>query len=61
MNRFDYIARLKEPSTWAAFAVLGAFFGPQFSDPGLQQSIVAGGVALGGVLGMLLGEKPKDK
>lgn len=59
MNRFDYAARLKEPSTWAAFAILGAFFGPQFADPGVQQGIVTMGVSLSAVLAALIGEKRK--
>lgn len=59
MNRFDYAARLREPSTWAAFAVLASFWGGQFADPGLQNTIVTVGVSLGGILGMLIGEKGK--
>lgn len=57
MNRYGYAARLREPSTWAAFAVLASFFGGQFADPGVQQGIVAVGVSVGGILGMFLGEK----
>lgn len=57
MNRFDYAARLKEPSTWAAFAVLAAFFGPQYADPGIQQGIVTVGVSLSAMLAAFIGEK----
>lgn len=57
VNRFDYVAKAKEPSTWAALAVLAAFFGPQYADGGFQQTLIQGGVALGGLLGILLGEK----
>ena len=57
MNRCDYIAKLKEPSTWAAFAVLGAFFGPQYADPGFQQTMVQTGVGVSAMLGVLLGER----
>lgn len=59
MNRFDYATRLKEPSTWAAFAILAAFFGPQYADPGMQQGIITVGVSLSAVLAALLGEKRK--
>lgn len=57
MNRFDYVARLQEPSTWAAFAVLASFFGGQFAGDGMQQTIVTVGVSLGGILGMVMREK----
>lgn len=57
MNKYDYMARLREPSTWAALAILGAFFGPQYADPGFQSQIVAGGVAFSGVLAGLIPEK----
>ena len=57
MNRYDYLAKFREPSTWAAFAVLASFFGPQFADPGTQQGFVTAGVAVSGVLGILLGER----
>lgn len=60
MNRWSYAARLREPSTWAAFAVLASFFGGHFADPGIQQGIVTTGVTLGGILGMFLGEKNRD-
>lgn len=59
MNRWDYLARLREPSTWAGFAVLLSFFGPHFADAGTQQAVVAGGVAVSGVLSALMGEKAK--
>ncbi len=60
MNRWEYLARLKEPSTWAAFAVLGAFFGPQYADPGFQQGVVTAGVGIAGLLGAILGEQKRD-
>jgi hypothetical protein len=56
MNRLDYLARLKEPSTWAAFAVLGAFFGPQYADPGTQHAVVTAGVSLSAILAAVMGE-----
>lgn len=59
MNRWDYLARLREPSTWAAFAVLASFWGEQFADPGMQQGIVTLGVSLGGILGMVMGERKR--
>lgn len=60
MNRYDYLARLREPSTWAAFAVLGAFFGPQYADPGVQQGIVTAGVSVSALLAAIIGERKKD-
>lgn len=57
MNRFEYAARLREPSTWAALAVLASFFGPQYADPGLQQGIVTAGVSLSALLAAFIGEK----
>jgi hypothetical protein len=57
MNRYSYAARLKEPSTWAAFAVLASFFGPQYADPGMQQGIVTAGVSISALLAAFIGEK----
>lgn len=57
MNRYQYAARLREPSTWAALAVLASFFGPQYADPGLQQGIVTAGVSLSALLAAFIGEK----
>lgn len=60
MNRYQYIARLQEPSTWAAFAILGAFFGPQYADPGMQQGFITAGVSISALLAAIIGErKPK--
>lgn len=59
MNRYDYAERLKEPSTWAAFAVLAAFFGPQYADPGMQQGIVSAGVSVSALLAAFIGERRK--
>lgn len=59
MNRFDYAARLREPSTWAAFAVLASFFGPQYADPGMQQGIVTAGVSVSALLAAFIGERKK--
>ena len=60
MNRHDYAARLKEPSTWAAVAVLASFFGPQYADTGMQQGIVTAGVSLSALLAAFIGERSRD-
>ena len=57
MNKFDYAARMKEPSTWAAFAILASFFGPQFAEPGIQQGIVTAGVSISAIIAAVIGEK----
>lgn len=59
MNRFYYAARVKEPSTWAALAVLASFFGPQFADPGVQSGIVTVGVTVSAILAAFLRERAK--
>lgn len=60
MNRFEILSRLREPSSWAALAVLGAFFGPQYADPGFQQTVVTAGIGVAGLLGVIVGERPAD-
>lgn len=57
MNKYQYLERLREPSTWGAFAALAGFFGAQYADPGFQTSVVTIGVTLSGLLGMLIREK----
>lgn len=57
MNRHDYFARFREPSTWAAIAALLSFFGPAYTGPDFTDSVVTLGVAMTGALGVLLGEK----
>lgn len=49
------LARLKEPSTWIGLISLGALVGISFS-PDLSGAIVKFGVALGGLLAVVLPE-----
>lgn len=50
------IARLKEASTWRGFFVLLAAFGVVVS-PDLQESLVAVGLAVAGLIGVLSPDK----
>jgi hypothetical protein len=55
----DYIvARLKEPSTWRGLLALGTAFGISIK-PELQEAIIAAGLALIGVIGVVFADKPK--
>lgn len=45
-----FLSRAKEPSTWVAFSVLGAFFGMPPGTPELLQQVVVGVAGLIGVL-----------
>lgn len=47
------LARMKEPSTYAALAALLAIFGFN-ADPGLIQSVASVGVAVSGLAAMLM-------
>ena len=44
------IARIREPSTWAALSVLGAFFGMPPGTPELLQQVAVGIAGLVAVL-----------
>lgn len=50
------VNRLKEPSTWRGFFVLLAAFGVSVS-PDLQDSLVAVGLAVAGLIGVLTPDK----
>lgn len=56
MNRWDYLARLREPSTWAGFGVLAGLFGVNFA-PADAQLFVQTGVGFAGLLAVFVGEK----
>jgi len=58
MDRRDYVARLKEPSTWAGIGVLLSLFGVNFA-PEQAQVFVQGGVGFAGLLAIFLGEPRK--
>lgn len=53
------IARLREPSTYAGIAALLGAFGLTFDDS-FVQAFSAFGVAAGGLLAVILGDKGKD-
>lgn len=54
MNRYDYLARLREPSTWAGFAAIGMLFG---QSPETVNGWVQAGIAIAGTAAILMGEK----
>lgn len=56
MNRFEYLNRLREPSTWAGVGILLSLVGINLA-PADAQAIVNGGVALASLLAILIGEK----
>lgn len=60
MNKYDYLARLKEPSTYAGFAALAAVFGVGIA-PVEMQSISLIGSAIAGVIAMFLPERKSKK
>lgn len=51
------VERLKEPSTWAGFAGLAAAIG--IAEP-LYAAVSAVGVAVAGLLAVLIAEKPAE-
>lgn len=58
MNRYDYLNKMREPSTWAGVGVLLGLFGINFA-PAEAQIFVQGGTGLAGMLAIFLGEKAK--
>lgn len=58
MNRWEYLARLQEPSTWAGLGIVGGLFGLNLA-PAESQMFVQVGVGFAGLLAMFLGEKRK--
>lgn len=56
MNRYDYLTRLREPSTWAGLGILLSLFGINMA-PEDAQLFVNGGVGLGGLLAVFMREK----
>lgn len=56
MDRHEYAARLKEPSTWAGIAIILALFGVDLA-PEQSQVIVQSGAGIGALLAIILGEK----
>lgn len=56
MNRWDYLARLREPSTWAGFGIIGGLFGLNLA-PADAQLFVQTGVGFAGLLAVFMGEK----
>lgn len=58
MNKYDYLARMKEPSTYASLAALMGVFGVTMAGPELS-AVSMVGAALAGILGMFLPERGK--
>lgn len=58
MNRWDYLAKLREPSTWAGFGILGSLFGLNLA-PADAQIFVQAGVGFAGLLAVFMGEGRK--
>lgn len=56
MNRYDYLNRLREPSTWAGVGVLLGLFGINLA-PETAHVFINGGVGLAGLLAVVIGEK----
>lgn len=56
MNRFEYLNRLREPSTWAGVGILLSLVGINFA-PADAQAFVNGGVGLASLLAIFIGEK----
>ena len=56
MNRFDYVAKFKEPSTWAGVGILLGLFGVNLA-PAEAQVFVQVGTGFAGLLAMFIGER----
>lgn len=56
MNRFDYLDKMREPSTWAGIGILLGLFGVNLA-PADAQVFVQGGVGFAGLLAVFMGEK----
>lgn len=56
MNRYDYLNRLSEPSTWAGVGMLLGLLGVNLA-PEQAQAFVQGGVGLAGLLAIFIREK----
>lgn len=56
MNRFEYLAKFSQPSTWAGLGILLGLFGVNMA-PAEATSFVNGGVGLAGLLAIFLNEK----
>jgi hypothetical protein len=56
----DYILqRAKEPSTWRGIVLLASSFGV-YVEPALADAIIAAGVGLAGILGIVTADKKPD-
>lgn len=56
MNRYQYLNRLREPSTWAGFGILLSLVGVDLA-PADAQSFVNAGVGFAGLLAVFMREK----
>lgn len=60
MNRHDYLARFREPSTWAGLAILAGLFGVPMS-PESMTGIVQAGTAVAGAIAIFMPERKKGQ
>lgn len=60
MNKYDYLARLKEPSTYAGLAAFVGIFGVQLAPAELQGVSILGAMAAS-LLAVFLPERRKGK
>lgn len=58
MNRWDYLEKAREPSTWAGIGILLGLFGINLA-PAEAQIFVQGGVGFAGMLAVFMGERGK--
>jgi hypothetical protein len=58
MNRWEWLARFREPSTWAGLAVLAGLFGVPMA-PEQVEAVVMVGTGIAGGLAVLLPEQGK--
>lgn len=59
MNKHDYLARLKEPSTYAGLAAFAGIFGVQFAPAEMQAANLIGGT-IAALLAVFLPERVKS-
>lgn len=58
MNRWEYLAAFREPSTWAGIAVLAGIFGVPMVPEQVQAAAQAG-TAVAGALAVFLPERER--
>ena len=56
MSRYDYLERMKEPSTWAGLAILASLFGVQIA-PEQMNTIVQAGTGFAAAVAIFMPER----